>query len=227
MLVKVKQNLHYSQILKKVFPVVDDSGSDSAMFDNTLEFLHMTGRSLPHAIMMMIPEPWERNNLMSQEKHDFYEFNSFMMEPWDGPAAMGFTDGTVIGGVLDRNGLRPARYYVTTDDRVIMASEVGVVNENAENIRAKGRLEPGKMLLIDTEEQRIISDEEIKQRVATELPYDEWVKEHVIHLSEITQADESDIPKVDDLFQKQQAFGYTQEDLVRMIVPMAKMVKTL
>ena len=208
--------------IKKVFPVVDDSGSDSAMFDNTLEFLHMTGRSLPHAIMMMIPEPWERNNLMSQEKHDFYEFNSFMMEPWDGPAAMGFTDGTVIGGVLDRNGLRPARYYVTTDDRVIMASEVGVVNENAENIRAKGRLEPGKMLLIDTEEQRIISDEEIKQRVATELPYNEWVKEHVIHLSEITQADESDVPAVEDLFKQQQAFGYTQEDLVRMIVPMAK-----
>ena len=208
--------------IKKVFPVVDDSGSDSAMFDNTLEFLHMTGRSLPHAIMMMIPEPWERNNLMSKEKHDFYEFNSFMMEPWDGPAAMGFTDGTVIGGVLDRNGLRPARYYVTTDDRVIMASEVGVVNENAENIRAKGRLEPGKMLLIDTAEQRIISDEEIKQRVATELPYDELVKEHVIHLSEITQADESDIPKVEDLFKNQQAFGYTQEDLVRMIVPMAK-----
>ena len=208
--------------IKKVFPVVDDSGSDSAMFDNTLEFLHMTGRSLPHAIMMMIPEPWERNNLMSREKHDFYEFNSFMMEPWDGPAAMGFTDGTVIGGVLDRNGLRPARYYVTTDDRVIMASEVGVVNENAENIRAKGRLEPGKMLLIDTEEQRIISDEEIKHRVATELPYNEWVKEHVIHLSEITQADESTIPTVDDLFKEQQAFGYTQEDLVRMIVPMAK-----
>lgn len=208
--------------IKKVFPVVDDSGSDSAMFDNTLEFLHMTGRSLPHAIMMMIPEPWERNNLMSQEKHDFYEFNSFMMEPWDGPAAMGFTDGTVIGGVLDRNGLRPARYYVTTDDRVIMASEVGVVNENAENIRAKGRLEPGKMLLIDTAEQRIISDDEIKQRIATELPYDEWIKEHVIHLSEITQADESDVPAVEDLFRQQQAFGYTQEDLVRMIVPMAK-----
>ena len=208
--------------IKKVFPVVDDSGSDSAMFDNTLEFLHMTGRSLPHAIMMMIPEPWERNKLMSQEKHDFYEFNSFMMEPWDGPAAMGFTDGTVIGGVLDRNGLRPARYYVTTDDRVIMASEVGVVNENAENIRAKGRLEPGKMLLIDTAEQRIISDDEIKQRIATELPYDEWVKEHVIHLSEITQADESDVPTVEDLFKQQQAFGYTQEDMVRMIVPMAK-----
>ena len=129
------------------------------MFDNTLEFLHMTGRSLPHAIMMMrFLNLGNGHNPMSQEKHDFYEFNSFMMEPWDGPAAMGFTDGTVIGGVLDRNGLRPARYYVTTDDRVIMASEVGVVNENAENIRAKGRLEPGKMLLIDTEEQRIISD---------------------------------------------------------------------
>lgn len=208
--------------IKKVFPVVDDTGSDSAMFDNTVEFLHMTGRSLPHAMMMMIPEPWERNTLMSQEKHDFYEFNSFMMEPWDGPAAMGFTDGTVIGGVLDRNGLRPARYYVTTDDRVIMASEVGVVDESAENVRAKGRLEPGKMLLIDTEEQRIISDEEIKQKIATELPYSEWVKEHVIHLSEIQQADESAVPKVEDLFTLQQAFGYTQEDLVRMVIPMAQ-----
>ena len=208
--------------IKKVFPVVDDTGSDSAMFDNTLEFLHMTGRSLPHAIMMMIPEPWERNTLMSQEKHDFYEFNSFMMEPWDGPAAMGFTDGTVIGGVLDRNGLRPARYYVTVDDRVIMASEVGVVNEADDMIRAKGRLEPGKMLLIDTEEGRIISDEEIKQRVATELPYHEWVKEHVIHLSEIQQATEDSIPEVGDLFMQQQVFGYTQEDLVRMIIPMAK-----
>ena len=137
--------------MEKVAPVVDATGSDSSMFDNCLEYLYMTGHSLPQAMMMMIPEPWERNTLMSQEKHDFYEFNSFMMEPWDGPAAMGFTDGTVIGGVLDRNGLRPARYYVTTDDRVIMASEVGVVDESAENVRAKGRLEPGKMLLIDTE----------------------------------------------------------------------------
>lgn len=208
--------------IKKVFPVVDDTGSDSAMFDNTLEFLHMTGRSLPHAVMMMIPEPWERNTLISQEKHDFYEFNSFMMEPWDGPAAMGFTDGVVIGGILDRNGLRPSRYYVTADERVIMASEVGVVNEADENITAKGRLEPGKMLLIDTSEGRIISDEEIKQRVATELPYHEWVQEHVIHLSEIAKADASAIPTVDDLFTAQQAFGYTQEDLVRMIIPMAK-----
>lgn len=212
----------YFPDIKKVFPVVDDSGSDSAMFDNTLEFLHMTGRSLPHAIMMMIPEPWEKNKLMTKEKHDFYEFNSFMMEPWDGPAAMGFTDGTVIGGILDRNGLRPARYYVTNDERVIMASEVGVVDENDEDIRYKGRLEPGKMLLIDTEEGRIISDDEIKQKIATERPYSDWVKEHIIHLDEIESADESAIPPVEDLFTKQQAFGYTQEDMVRMISPMAK-----
>ena len=121
---------------------------------------------------------------MSQEKKDFYEFNSFMMEPWDGPAAMGFTDGTVIGGVLDRNGLRPSRYYITGNDRLIMASEVGVVNEAAENIRYKGRLEPGKMLLVDTKEQRIVSDEEIKHRIATEKPYGEWVKEHIHSLGQ-------------------------------------------
>lgn len=212
----------YFPDIKKVFPVVDDTGSDSAMFDNTLEFLHMTGRSLPHAIMMMIPEPWEKHTLMDQAKHDFYEFNSFMMEPWDGPAAMGFTDGKVIGGILDRNGLRPARYYVTNDDRVIMASEVGVVDEADENIRYKGRLEPGKMLLIDTEEGRIISDEEVKHQIATERPYSDWVKEHIIHLEDIEKANHQDIPAVDDVFLAQQAFGYTQEDIVRMITPMAK-----
>ena len=212
----------YFPDIKKVFPVVDDTGSDSAMFDNTLEFLHMTGRSLPHAIMMMIPEPWEKHTLMDQAKHDFYEFNSFMMEPWDGPAAMGFTDGKVIGGILDRNGLRPARYYVTNDDRVIMASEVGVVDEADENIRYKGRLEPGKMLLIDTEEGRIISDEEVKHQIATERPYSDWVKEHIIHLEDIEKANYQDIPAVDDVFLAQQAFGYTQEDIVRMITPMAK-----
>lgn len=208
--------------IKKVFPVVDDTGSDSAMFDNTLEFLHMTGRSLPHAIMMMIPEPWEKHNLMSKEKRDFYEYNSFMMEPWDGPAAMGFTDGTVIGGILDRNGLRPARYYVTADDRVIMASEVGVVDDKAEHIVYKGRLEPGKMLLIDTKEQRIISDEEVKQSIATLEPYAEWIEEHIIHLSKLTAPDESSIPTLENLLEAQQLFGYTNEDLVRMIIPMAK-----
>lgn len=217
-----KANSEYFPQIKKVFPVVDDTGSDSAMFDNTLEFLYMTGRSLPHAMMMMIPEPWEKNQLMSQEKRDFYEFNSFMMEPWDGPAAMGFTDGTVIGGVLDRNGLRPSRYYITSDDRLIMASEVGVVNESAENIRYKGRLEPGKMLLVDTKEQRIVSDEEIKHRIATEQPYGEWVKEHIIHLEDIAPANEADLPTVTNLKEQQQVFGYTQEDLVRMLQPMAK-----
>lgn len=217
-----KANSEYFPQIKKVFPVVDDTGSDSAMFDNTLEFLYMTGRSLPHAMMMMIPEPWENNELMSQEKRDFYEFNSFMMEPWDGPAAMGFTDGTVIGGVLDRNGLRPSRYYITSNDRLIMASEVGVVNESAENIRYKGRLEPGKMLLVDTKEQRIVSDEEIKHRIATEQPYGEWVKEHIIHLDSIEPATEDEISTVEHLKELQQAFGYTQEDLVRMLQPMAK-----
>ncbi len=208
--------------IEKVFPIVDASGSDSAMFDNTLEFLHLTGRSLPHAVMMMIPEPWEKNKLMTKEKHDFYEFNSFLMEPWDGPAAIGFTDGKVIGGVLDRNGLRPARYYVTNDDRVVMASEVGVVDEAAENIRYKGRLEPGKMLLIDLDQQRIISDEEIKQEVATEHPYGDWNQDHIIHLSQVTSVAADKLPKVDNIFEQQQAFGYTQEDMVRMITPMAK-----
>lgn len=217
-----KAQSEYFPDIKKVFPVVDDTGSDSAMFDNTLEFLYMTGRSLPHAMMMMIPEPWEKNTLMSEEKRAFYEFNSFMMEPWDGPAAMGFTDGTVIGGVLDRNGLRPSRYYVTADDRLIMASEVGVVNEAAENIRYKGRLEPGKMLLVDTEEQRIVSDEEIKQRIATDKPYKEWIAEHIIHMDEVTPASTDSIPVIDNLVQQQQAFGYTSEDMVRMLIPMAK-----
>ncbi len=208
--------------ISKVFPVVDSTGSDSAMFDNTLEFLYMTGRSLPHAMMMMIPEPWEKNELMSKEKYDFYKFHAFMMEPWDGPAAMAFTDGKLIGGVLDRNGLRPARYFVTKDDRVIMASETGVLHERPENIVYKGRLEPGKMLLVDTEQQRIVSDEEIKMKVATEHPYGDWVESHVISLQDVTPVDEESIPTIDNIFQMQQAFGYTVEDMARYIVPMAK-----
>lgn len=219
---QAKASSHFFPHIEKVFPIVDESGSDSAMFDNTVEFLHLTGRSLPHAMMMMIPEPWEKNKLMSKEKHDFYEFHSFLMEPWDGPAAIGFTDGQVIGGILDRNGLRPSRYYVTNDDRVIMASEVGVVDEAASNIRYKGRLEPGKMLLIDLNEQRIISDEEIKQEVATAQPYGEWNDKHIIHLSQVTPAPAESIPSLNNIFEQQQAFGYTKEDMVRMITPMAK-----
>ncbi|RJE48868.1 MULTISPECIES: glutamate synthase large subunit [unclassified Dehalobacter] len=207
--------------ISKVYPIVDESGSDSAMFDNSLEFIHLTGRSLPHAVMMMIPEPWEKNDLMSKEKKDFYEFNNFIMEPWDGPAAMGFTDGTVIGGVLDRNGLRPSRYYVTKDDKVILASEVGVLDIKPENVKYKGRLEPGKMLLIDTEAQRIISDEEIKKSVSLMHPYEEWNKKHIVYLSDLPADDELEAPMLEDIISQQKAFGYTHEDINKMILPMA------
>jgi glutamate synthase (NADPH) large chain len=206
--------------LSKVYPIVDESGSDSAMFDNSLEFLHLTGRSLPHAVMMMIPEPWEKNELMSKVKKDFYQFHDFLMEPWDGPAAMGFTDGVIIGGVLDRNGLRPSRYYVTKDDKVVLASEVGVIDIKPENVKYKGRLEPGKMLLIDTQAQRIISDEEIKNNVAMVYPYEEWNNRHIVKLPELTPVgiqEESN----EDLIKLQKAFGYTFEDITQTIQPMA------
>ncbi|HWQ88430.1 MAG TPA: glutamate synthase large subunit [Desulfitobacteriaceae bacterium] len=207
--------------LSKVYPIVDETGSDSSMFDNSLEFLHLTGRSLPHAVMMMIPEPWEKNVMMSKEKKDFYEFNNFIMEPWDGPAAMAFTDGVVIGGVLDRNGLRPSRYYVTKDDKVILASEVGVLDIRPENVKYKGRLEPGKMLLIDTKAQRIISDEEIKHNVSTFHPYEEWNKRHIVKLSDLPAGEEKAEKVREDLIQQQKAFGYTYEDISKMIKPMA------
>ena len=208
--------------LTKVYPIVDESGSDSAMFDNSLEFLHLTGRSLPHAVMMMIPEPWEKNELMSKEKKDFYKFHDYLMEPWDGPAAMGFSDGVVIGGVLDRNGLRPSRYYVTKDDKVIMASEVGVLDIKPENVKYKGRLEPGKMLLIDTEAQRIISDEELKESVSSVHPYAEWNHRHIVHLNDIPveKVPEEEVPE--DLLKQQKAFGYTFEDITKTIQPMVK-----
>lgn len=207
--------------ISKVYPIVDESGSDSAMFDSSLEFLHLTGRSLPHAVMMMIPEPWEKNKLMSKEKKDFYEFHNFIMEPWDGPAAMGFTDGVVIGGVLDRNGLRPSRYYITKDDRVILASEVGVIDIKPENVKYKGRLEPGKMLLIDTQAQRIISDEEIKQSVSLMHPYEEWNNRHIVKLSDMPVQEAKEEPVRKDLIQQQKAFGYTFEDIIKTLQPMA------
>jgi len=207
--------------ISKVYPIVDETGSDSAMFDSSLEFLHLTGRSLPHAVMMMIPEPWEKNELMSKEKKDFYEFNNFIMEPWDGPAAMGFSDGVVIGGVLDRNGLRPSRYYITKDDRVILASEVGVIDIKPENVNYKGRLEPGKMLLIDTQAQRIISDEEIKQNVAMMHPYAEWNNRHIVKLSDMMVVEAKEEQVREDLIQQQKAFGYTFEDITKTIQPMA------
>jgi len=206
--------------LSKVYPIVDESGSDSAMFDNSLEFLHLTGRSLPHAVMMMIPEPWEKNELMSKEKKDFYQFNDYLMEPWDGPAAMAFSDGVVIGGVLDRNGLRPSRYYVTKDDKVVLASEVGVLDFKPENIKYKGRLEPGKMLLIDTEAQRIISDEELKESVSLLHPYAEWNHRHIVHLNDIPVNKVQEEEVTEDLIQQQKAFGYTFEDITKTIQPM-------
>ena len=207
--------------LSKVYPIVDESGSDSAMFDNSLEFLHLTGRSLPHAVMMMIPEPWEKNELISKEKKDFYQFHNFLMEPWDGPAAMAFSDGVVIGGVLDRNGLRPSRYYVTKDDKVILASEVGVLDIKPENVKYKGRLEPGKMLLIDTAAQRIISNDEIKKSVSMLQPYAEWNNRHIVHLNDmlVTKVKEEVITK--DLIKQQKAFGYTFEYITKIMQPMA------
>jgi len=207
--------------ISKIYPIIDESGSDSAMFDNSLEFIYLAGRPLPHAVMMMIPEPWEGNQLMSREKTEFYKFHNFIMEPWDGPAAMGFTDGVVIGGVLDRNGLRPSRYYVTKDDKVILASEVGVLDIKPENVKYKGRLEPGKMLLIDTEAQRIISDEEIKKSVATVYPYDEWNQRHITKMSDLPIEEEKKKKVRGDLIQQQKAFGYTFEDITKTIQPMA------
>ena len=165
--------------LKKILPIIREGGSDTAIFDNVLEFLVMAGRSLPHAVLMMIPEPWQNHEGMSPELKAFYEYHSSLMEPWDGPASIAFTDGTVIGAVLDRNGLRPSRYYVTTDDLVIMASEVGVLDIPAEKIVIKERLHPGRILLIDTAKGRIIADEEIKTELANEHPYREWLqREH-------------------------------------------------
>ena len=152
--------------LKKILPIINTNGSDSAMFDNCLELLVMAGRSLPHAVMMMIPEPWANHESMSDEKKAFYEYHSCLMEPWDGPASIAFTDGKQIGAVLDRNGLRPSRYYVTKDDLVIMASEVGVLDIPPDRILHKGRLQPGRMFLVDTEEGRIVADEEIKNKIA-------------------------------------------------------------
>ncbi|HRF52642.1 MAG TPA: glutamate synthase subunit alpha, partial [Trichococcus flocculiformis] len=196
---------------EKIYPIVDETGSDSSQFDNNLEFLYLNGRSLPEAVMMMVPEPWEKNKTMSKSKKDFYKFNNFLMEPWDGPAAMGFTDGEIVGAVLDRNGLRPSRYYVTKDDRVILSSEVGVVDVRPEDVAYKGRLEPGKMLLIDTKQKRIISDEEIKETVAAKQPYGEWAEKHISKMKDLAPAPLNEIVEPEELLHQQKAFGYTFE----------------
>ncbi len=207
--------------IQKIMPVIDESGSDSAMFDNVLEMLVMTGRSLPHAVMMMIPEPWAGDASMSPDKKAFYEYHSCLMEPWDGPASIAFTDGIRIGAILDRNGLRPSRYYVTKDGLVIMASEVGVLEVPPEEILHKGRLQPGKMFLLDLEEGRIIGDDELKTKIAAEKPYATWLKQNIIHLDNLPSAPVAQEPDRKHVLQRQQAFGFTHEDLRFLMAPMA------
>jgi glutamate synthase (ferredoxin) len=207
--------------IKKILPIINTDGSDSAMFDNCLELLVMAGRELPHAMMMMIPEPWENHESMSPEKRAFYEYHSCLMEPWDGPASIAFTDGTKIGAVLDRNGLRPSRYYVTKDDMVIMASEAGVLPIEPERVAYKGRLQPGRMFLVDTEQGRIVADEELKNRFASEHPYQQWLDEHHVLLENLPDPGFRSEPGHQTVMQRQQAFGYTFEDLRFIVGPMA------
>jgi glutamate synthase (NADPH) large chain len=206
--------------IKDLLPVIVEGGSDSAMFDNAVEMLVMTGRSLPHAMMMLIPEAWDGHETMSDEKKAFYEYHSCIMEPWDGPASMVFTDGVVIGATLDRNGLRPSRYYVTKDGLVVMASEVGVLDIPAENILLKGRLQPGKMFLIDTRQGRIIDDAELKHSIATAKPYREWLNKNIVRLSDLPGHPVPE-PSHATVLLRQQVFGYTHEDLRILMAPMA------
>ncbi len=223
---KARQALFTSKILgddiKKIIPVINTDGSDSAQFDNCVEMLAMTGRDLPHAMMMMIPEPWENHESMDAERKAFYEFHSCLMEPWDGPASMAFTDGKFIGACLDRNGLRPSRYYVTHDDVVIMASEAGVLPVEPERVKIKGRLQPGKMFLVSLEEGRIIADEELKKKYSSALPYQKWLEENHILLEKLPEPPHTHEPDHDSVLQRQQAFGYTFEDLRFIVGPMAR-----
>ena len=209
--------------MDKVLPVVNASGSDSAMLDNTLEFLVMNGMELPLAVMVTIPEPWRNSKTITRAKRDFYHYYSTMMEPWDGPAAILFSDGDTVGAVLDRNGLRPSRYYITDDNMLILSSEVGVLDIPAEHIVKKSRLEPGKMLLVDTANKRIISDEECKKYYATRKPYGEWLDQNLVRLDELKmpncRIERYDQQTRDRLYK---AFGYTYEDIKDAIIPMAK-----
>jgi glutamate synthase (NADPH) large chain len=207
--------------IKKVLPVITPHGSDSAAFDNAVELLVQSGRSLPHAIAMLIPEAWDRNPHLSPERRAFYEYHASIMEPWDGPAAMVFTDGRSIGATLDRNGLRPGRYVVTNDDLVVLASESGVLDIPAENIREKGRLRPGKMFLVDTLEGRIVPDDELKQSLAARQPYASWLEENLITLEKLPEPVRVQPLDVSTLNTRQRAFGFTDEDLRLILDPMA------
>ena len=207
--------------LKRLFPIVNNSGSDSASFDEVLELLYLGGRSLPHAMLMMIPEAWENHATMSQVRKDFYAFHSALMEPWDGPACVTFTDGNQIGAVLDRNGLRPSRFWVTDDGLVVLASEVGVLDFKPESIVRKGRLQPGKMFLVDLQEGRIIEDEEIKDTLASAEPYTDWLHAGLVRLSDLPSREHIVYPH-SSVVRRQRAFGYTEEELRLIITPMAK-----
>ena len=208
--------------IKKVLPIVVPYGSDTATFDNVLEMLVLSGRSLPHAVMMMIPEAWSGHESMEEEKKAFYEYHSCLMEPWDGPASIAFTDGHYIGAVLDRNGLRPSRYLVTKDDLVVMASETGVLPIEPERVLKKGRLQPGKMFLIDTEEKRIIDDKELKHTYAARQPYGQWLKDNVVHLNDLPKPRKVHGLNEKTLLTRQRAFGYTIEDLNIILAPMVQ-----
>ncbi len=206
----------------KIRPIINPNGSDSAMLDNTLELLVLAGRPLAHAMMMLIPEPWSNHESMDDDRRAFYQYHSSLIEPWDGPASIAFTDGKQVGAVLDRNGLRPSRYYVTKDDLVVMASEAGVLDLPPEDIVQKGRLQPGRMFLVDTEQGRIVDDEEIKRKVATEHPYRRWLNEHLVYLKDLPAAPEVPASDPDSLMQRQIAFGYTFEDQRVLLEPMAR-----
>ena len=213
--------------MQDIYPIIDESGSDSSMLDNCLEFLHLTGRSLPEAMMLLVPQPWEKDTTMPAELKDCYAFGETMMEPWDGPAAIGFTDGHLIGAMLDRNALRPGRYYQTKDGRIILASEVGVVSIGEDEILSKGRLEPGKMLLVDMENGTVIQDKEYKAKAAASHPYGTWLKEQAKPLDELSATGTMDKIDVDPLerIHLLKAFGYTHEDVEKTILPMAETAK--
>ena len=206
--------------LEKLKPIIREGLSDTACLDNAIELLVKSGYSLPHAMMMLIPEAWDHHESMSQVKKDFYQYHSCLMEPWDGPASVAFTDGKNIGAVLDRNGLRPSRYIVTKDDRVIMASEVGALEIAPENVSKKGRLEPGKMFLVDLEQGRIVDDDELKHQIASARPYSKWLREFMVSLADLPPAPDIPGPDPRTLLQRQQAFGYTLEDLKYILGPM-------
>jgi glutamate synthase (ferredoxin) len=207
--------------LQKVLPAVDTEGSDSAILDNVLELLHLSGRSLAHGMMMLVPEPWNRDETMSPERRAFYEYHACLMEPWDGPASIAFTDGVRVGATLDRNGLRPARYYVTADGRVVMASEAGVLDIPTDQVVAKGRIKPGHMFLVDTAAGKIVSDEELKATVASARPYGEWIRQWLTRIEDLPDPPEVIEPDHETVQRRQEVFGYNAEDVRLIINPMA------